>query len=247
MEINHDGHRERLRERCRKSGYNSLSEYEKLELLLFAYVPRKNTNDIAHILIDTFGSFANVLDAREEDLLQVKGMTAIAALYLSTLPDIVISYRVSKAALKHTINNASGAMEYFKINIGMRTTEVMQILCMNIKNQLIHTISLEGKTPDSVEINMSALISEIVRHNAKNIIVGHNHPSGDVAPSRHDLDFIRSFDKALSILSIDLLDSIIVGGDDCFSFRDAELINASDTSFGLSNKVANTFFGWGKK
>ncbi len=247
MDINHAGHRDRLRERCRKAGFNSLSEYEKLELLLFSLIPRKNTNDIAHRLLDTFGSFANVLDAREEDLLRVKGMTAIAALMLSSFQQIMISYRTSKNIQKRTIRNASDAMEYFGINIGMRTTEAMQILCLNIKNQLIHTITIESKNPDSVEINMSSLIAEIARCNTKNVIIGHNHPSGDVAPSRHDLDFIHSFDKALKVLGIELLDSVIVGGDNSFSFRDAELIRTNDSIFSEFGKVANTFIGWGKK
>ncbi|NCA93279.1 hypothetical protein EOM82_08620 [bacterium] len=249
MEISHEGHRERLRERCRNSGFDSLSEHEKLEYLLFAYIPRRNTNDIAHRLIDNFGSFAKVLDAREVDLMNIKGMTEIAAQYLSTLPFVVEGYRESKLDrnAKEAIHNAASAIEYFKIHIGMRTTEVMHVLCLNIKRKLVYTIKLESKNPNMVILHPANLVSEIVRHEAKYIIVGHNHPSGDVTPSREDIDFAGTLGSALSVLGIELVDNIIVGGENSLSFRNMSLFPEQLAPNNTLEKAANTFFGWGKK
>ncbi len=247
MDVSHAGHRQRLRDRCRLSGFDSLSEYEKLEFLLFAYIPRKNTNDIAHRLIERFGSFAKVLDSREEDLASVKGMTTIAAQYLSTLPGVVVSYREDKINKKQYIHNSASAIEVFKIHIGMRTTEIMQVLCLNVKRQLIHTITLESKSAKMVILRPADLICEIVRHNTNHIIIGHNHPSGDVTPSREDIDFVRTMQKALNVLNIELVDSIIVGLDKSFSFRNADMLRDEGSAINDGANAADAFLCWGKK
>lgn len=71
----HDGHRARMRDKIRKGGLCSFQQHEILEYLLFSFVPRKDTNEIAHALIDKFSSLSGVLNASEEDLEKVSGMT----------------------------------------------------------------------------------------------------------------------------------------------------------------------------
>ena len=88
----HDGHRERVRDKIRKGGLPSFQQHEVLEYLLFPFIPRKDTNEIAHALIDKFSSFAGVLNASERDLKSVSGMTDNAALFLSKLPEIMKLY-----------------------------------------------------------------------------------------------------------------------------------------------------------
>ena len=88
----HDGHRDRMRERIRRSGLSTLQEHEMLEYILYAFVPRKDTNEIAHALIDRFGSFAGVLNADEKRLAEIAGMTENAALFLCNLPDVFRAY-----------------------------------------------------------------------------------------------------------------------------------------------------------
>lgn len=88
----HDGHRARMRDRIRKGGIGSFQQHEILEYLLFSFVPRKDTNEIAHALIDRFSSLSGVLNASEEDLAKVSGMTQNAALFLATLPDVFRAY-----------------------------------------------------------------------------------------------------------------------------------------------------------
>ncbi len=88
----HDGHRARMRDKIRKGGLGSFQQHEILEYLLFSFVPRKDTNEIAHALIDKFSSLSGVLNASEEDLEKVSGMTQNAALFLATLPDVFRAY-----------------------------------------------------------------------------------------------------------------------------------------------------------
>ena len=81
-----------MRDRIRKSGLGSMQPHEILEYLLFPFVPRKDTNEIAHALIDRFSSFGGVLNASEEDLIKVSGMTENAALFLANLSDVFRVY-----------------------------------------------------------------------------------------------------------------------------------------------------------
>ena len=91
----HDGHRERVREKIAAAGLDTFQDHEVLEYILFHCIPRKNTNEIGHELIDRFGSFADVLNSDKERLKEVPGMTEIAALFLSVLPDIMRRYLLS--------------------------------------------------------------------------------------------------------------------------------------------------------
>ena len=96
----HDGHRDRLREKIVSAGIESLQPHEILEFLLFAFIPRKDTNAIAHELINTFGSFADVLSTDVDRLMAVKGMTKNAAIFLNSLPDVLRVYSNDRAKEK---------------------------------------------------------------------------------------------------------------------------------------------------
>ena len=78
----HDGHRERLKKRYHSEGLDGFTEVQVLELLLFYSVPRKDTNEIAHALLEKFGTLAQVLDANPGDLEKVPGMGSRSALFL---------------------------------------------------------------------------------------------------------------------------------------------------------------------
>ncbi len=75
----HDGHRDRMREKFRKTGFEGMHPHEMLEMLLFYSVPRKDTNEMAHQLISRFGSLAGVLEATEDQLVNVGGISQNSA------------------------------------------------------------------------------------------------------------------------------------------------------------------------
>ncbi len=102
----HEGHRARMRDKYLKSGISSLSEHEIAELLLFYSMPRVNTNEAAHRLIDTFGSLSNALDADAKDLINVKGIGEQTAVFLKLVKDIALYCQKDKwrerPVLRHT-------------------------------------------------------------------------------------------------------------------------------------------------
>lgn len=87
----HSGHRQRLKERYMTSGFESFSDHEILELLLFYVIPRRDTNYIAHHLLDTFGSISKVLDASSEELKKA-GLSESTAVFLRFYPNVIGKY-----------------------------------------------------------------------------------------------------------------------------------------------------------
>ena len=125
----HDGHRERLRNKIRNYGFECLEDHEKLEYLLFPFVPRRDTNPIAHELIRTFGSYKEVLEAETDLLASVAGMTENAALFLHTLPDAFSAYLTSDKSKQLT--SPSACAEVVTARIGRKKTEHFLVLYLD--------------------------------------------------------------------------------------------------------------------
>lgn len=207
----HDGHRERMRERIRKEGLSSLAPHEVLEYFLFSFVPRRNTNDIAHRLLHRFGSLAGVLDADYSSLCEVEGMTANAALFLSQIPALLVQYKLNKA-LTVPVCVGNDAALYVSELIGNSPVERSVVLALDVKGNLLDTIEFDSESSDKVQLDLRRLVKELLSVRAAAVIVAHNHPSGDVSPSQQDLAVCQTLRTSLEPLSIRLLDCLIVGG-----------------------------------
>ena len=92
----HGGHRQRLKDKVRQNGLTSLSLHEVLELILTYTIPQKDTNQLAHELIDTYGGFSKVLEADYYDLMKNKGVGEETALFLSMLPRLFDIFKEDK-------------------------------------------------------------------------------------------------------------------------------------------------------
>ena len=108
----HKGHRERMKDTFLKNGLSGFSEHEIIELLLFFGIPMKDTNEIAHHLLNSFGSISDVFNAHYEDLIKVKGMTKNAAVFLKMMPDLFKRY-VKNAKNVATLDNIETINEFF--------------------------------------------------------------------------------------------------------------------------------------
>ncbi|MBQ9144939.1 MAG: RadC family protein [Clostridia bacterium] len=217
MSGTHDGHRERMRQRIRQAGLRSLQPHEVLEYFLYSFIPRRNTNDIAHELLARFHSLSGVLEAPYEHLLEVPGMTANAALFLTQLPEISSLYKISKGRRVNFANAPHEIAEYACRLIGHQPEEVFAVFCLDAKGNLLHTIEKSIGAADAVNINVRTLMREVVASRAINVVVAHNHPSGDVHPSDNDIKFTRRLLVAMNVLNITLLDSLVVSEFEAYS------------------------------
>ena len=204
----HAGHRARLRSRVKKYGLDSLEEHEQLEYLLYAFIPRKDTNPIAHALLSAFGSFRRVLDASPADLAAVKGMTENAALFLSALPSIYTTYLNSEK--QKEVKGIRDAAERFIALIGAKDKEYFAVMCLDEKGYLLKMAEHTSSARSKVAFDRNKVVAACVQCDAKIVLISHNHPGGSLTPSDEDVAATNRLAQSLRVLGVRLADHIIV-------------------------------------
>lgn len=217
----HSGHRSRLRERFLKEGLDNFEKHNALELLLFYSIPQKDTNKLAHKLIDTFGSLSEVFDASYDDLCSVKGVGPNTATLIKLMPELFRKYEVDKLNKESVfLNDSELAAEYAcKFFKGM-TEEKLYLICLDSRCRLISFDLMSEGTMKSTPLNARLIIETAFKNKATSLILVHNHPTGITAPSKSDVNATANLAYVLKQSGLRLDDHIIVGhGNDYFSFR----------------------------
>ncbi len=216
----HTGHRLRIRERARKESLRNFTEHQILEYLLSFVVARKDTNDLAHILINEFGSLSNVLDAKYEHLIKTKGISEVSATFLSTLPQILDYYHKVKFGSKIIISNPQQTLNFIIPILSRVGNEHLIVVMLDNNNKLLHYEVFTMGESDKIKVKLSDVQSAVSKCNATKVILAHNHPTGRFSPSTADTIFTRSVFMCLSLLGIELLDHYIIQPDGSYySFR----------------------------
>lgn len=220
----HEGHRDRLRQRFLDEGLDNFQDHNVLELLLFYSIPRKDTNEEAHNLIDTFGSLSGVFNASYEDLCKVKGIGENSATLIKMMPELFKKYEVDIINNDDVVLNKSELIakyvsSYFK---GL-TTEKMYLLCLDSACRVLSFNLISEGIVNATPLNIRTIMEISLKYNASQLILVHNHPSGIVAPSRNDIDATMGIQDLMRKMGMKLSDHIIIGhGDDYFSFRKSD-------------------------
>ena len=170
----HRGHRERVRDKFFKHGLDCFSEFEVLEFLLFHTIPLKDTNEIAHRLIERFGSLKGVLNAEYYDLMEVKGISEVSA-GLITLQREIFKYLRTNNVVSENLRTADRAGEYcFKyFENHVEETAIIIILDDDRNVLAIDVISKGSETEASLYVRK--VIKSIIRCRATKVVVAHNH------------------------------------------------------------------------
>ncbi len=220
----HAGHRQRLFDRYASSGIESFSDVELLELLLAYAIPRKDTNPIAHSLLDTFGSFAAVLEAPQLSLQKVEGMTQRAATMLRLLPQSWQRYDLSRQSETKFFRTTEECGDYLVPFFRGLREERVRILCLDAKCKLLDCRELSQGSVNSAAMPIRRIVETALAVNATSVMVAHNHPSGIALPSTEDIDATRRLKEALANVDIILIDHIVVSDNDYVSMLDSEFI-----------------------
>lgn len=221
-----DGHREWIRKRYIKNGLDGFQDHEILELLLFYSVSRRNTNELAHRLLDYFdGRFHSVLDASCEELMKVKGIGETTAVMLSMLPEIFRRYRESMDAEDTKLSSVEEAGAYFIPKYIGRTRETIMLACIDSQCRVINCRILTEGTVDSAPIQIRRIAEIALKFNAFGIMMAHNHPGGKPLPSREDIMMTNNIAKAMEVLGIHMMDHIIIAGEEYTSMAKSRLFH----------------------
>ncbi len=221
----HEGHRDRMRQRVIENGIDSLQPHEVLEYLLFYAIPRKDTNELAHTLIDSFGSLSAVFSADYEALLQTKNMTENAAHLLSSIPQILRYYDRDLQSGKKKVVSRKDCLSHLRTFFIGATEEKVYLLCLDADNNIIKTQLIAKGQPAQVSLEPRAVVSEAMKQKAVAVILAHNHPSGKVEPSTADIEITKSIAVALELISVKLYDHYIFTNTTHFSFFENGLVD----------------------
>ncbi|HAE93301.1 MAG: JAB domain-containing protein [Hyphomonas sp.] len=218
------GHRERLRSKLLARGASSLDDYEVLEVLLMAFIPRRDVKPIAKALQARFGSLSAILAAPSRDLVQVPGIGETVAAYLKAIAELNARASRENIQKKTAISSWSALVEYVRTELQHEKREQFRILFLDRKNQLIADEVMGHGTVDHAPVYTREVARRALELHASALILVHNHPSGDTTPSRADIDVTREIIDALDPFDITVHDHLIAGTGGVTSLKAAGLI-----------------------
>ena len=218
------GHRERLRQRVLKDDGAHLADYELLELLLCAFIPRVDVKPIAKEMIAKFGSVSAALAASPERLMEVKGVGETAAAYVRAANLLMQKAAGDEVQDRPVISNWAALLNYVKLKLRHEKSEQARVIYLDRKNKVIADEVAGRGTVDHAPIYPREIARRALELSASAIILVHNHPSGDPTPSRADIDLTREIERALAPLDIKVHDHLVVGASETVSMKAKGLI-----------------------
>ena len=213
----HDEHRRRLKDRYLSQGLDGFTEVQILELLLFYAIPRRDTNPMAHRLINRFGSLSRVLEAPPAKLAEVEGIGPAAATFLKLVKDVGRAYDISKAENEVIVRSVADCGEYLKPRFRDRKNEVIFLLTLDSKLKVLGCRQVGEGSVNYASIPIRRVVEMALEDGASTVILAHNHPSGLAIPSGDDIQATRRLAAALSAVEITLADHFVVADDEYVS------------------------------
>ena len=218
VKAHYEGHRDRLRARLLEAGAEALADYELLELLLFAAIPRRDVKPIAKNMIAEFKSIHGVLSAPSERL-RAFGLSESVTSFLLAVG--AAGLRGSKSVIMNQpiLGNWQRVVDYCRHAMAHESKEQFRLLFLDRRNRLIAEEVQQRGTIDHTPVYPREIVQRALEVGAGALILAHNHPSGDVTPSKADIDMTRAIQAACQPLDIAIHDHIIIGNDDVSSFK----------------------------
>ena len=218
------GHRARLRTRLIEGGADALQDYELIEYLLALAIPRRDTKPLAKALLREFGGIGPLLSADPQALLRVPGMGASAVAALRIVDIAVLRLLRTQASDQPVLSGWQALLDYLQADMAHIGIERVRVLHLNTKNRLIRDETISEGSIDQSAVHVREVIKRAMELGSAAIILVHNHPSGDPAPSRQDIALTRQIVEAGQPLGIAVHDHVIIGAKGHASLRALGLI-----------------------
>jgi len=218
------GHRERLRGKLLERGPDALADYELLEMLLFFAQPKGDTKPLSKRLINQFGSFARVLTAPQDELLQATGLGPHSVAAIKLVQASALRLARAEAAGVPVLSNWDRLMNYLTVALARERIEQFHVLFLDTRNRLIADEAQARGTVNHTPVYPREVVKRALELQATALILVHNHPSGDPTPSEDDVEMTAQVRRAAEALSIVLHDHIIIGNGKWLSLRQEGLL-----------------------
>lgn len=214
--VSHEGHRQRLKNRFLNDGLSGFEKHNILELLLFYSIPQKDTNDIAHELLKTFGSLKGVFEADFNELIKVKGVKENTATLLKLIPEVARQYMLEEVDSEKVFDTVEKIGKYFIRKYIGEINEVVYMMLLDNGYKVINVVRLHEGSVNSSSISLRQIMTEVLKSNASMVVIAHNHPNGAPVPSMEDMNTTYSLKSTLSSYDVKLIEHILVAGNEYF-------------------------------
>jgi len=219
-------HRQRLRERFLKTGFEGFREYEALELMLTWAIPRRDVKPIAKELIDKFGSLKAVLDASAEELTAVKGIKERTAALIRSVKELIVLYQRSRLREGTRIASTQELVDYLNSAMSGLKDEQFRAVFLNSKNEVIADEVIHEGTVNQSAVYPRKVMERALVNNSTAVIFVHNHPGGQCRPSPQDIRLTKELIRVARSLQITVHDHLIICKDGYFSFLERGMMEA---------------------
>lgn len=216
---------DRPREKLLKNGERSLSNSELLAILLRTGVKGQSAIDLARKIIDKFGTFRNMSHSDDRTWKEFKGLGSAKIAQIKAALEIGRRFREDEASIgKQKVNSAKDIVDILMPQMRDLKTEVFKVVYLDSNNRIIDIADAALGTVDHAMPIVREILHVALQRYSTSIVCAHNHPSGKIEPSRDDKDLTNELNNACKHLSIKLLDHLIIGDNEYFSFKEKGLL-----------------------
>jgi len=233
-------HRKRLRQKFLKSGIKGFHDYEIVELLLTLGTPRKDCKPQAKEAIKRFKTLRGVLQAPPEELQKINGIGPSNIFGIKLIQEVPQEFLKEKVLDKSYCKSSKEVFDYLYFSMRDLSKERFKVMFLNIQNQVIEVEDLFEGTLTASAIYPREIMEKAIKHNAAALIFAHNHPSGNSTPSDDDKRITRDLLFVGNMMQIRVLDHIIIGDNNYYSFADEGLIEEYNLNFANLQKGKDT-------
>ena len=220
----HDGHRARLYDLAVNAGVENLSEIQIVELFLTYIFPRGDVNPLAHRLLDEFGSFADILDATEAELVAVLGVNGRSARKIGLVKEMFFAYTTCRMGPKQVLKNKADVLDVIESYLRFRTTENILLLALSPASKLIKVKRIDKGSLNSVSMDNIEFATFLASAKPAAFVVAHCHPYGSAMPSSADKQAVVEIQDICNSCGVRFIDSFILGDEGVYSMLENQLV-----------------------
>ena len=214
---------ERPRERLRDHGAAALSNSELLAIILRTGTRSENVLALATTALARFNGLPGLARASFGELCSQHGMGEAKAAQVKAALELGLRLISAQPEERATVRSPQDVGNLLLAEMGLLEQEHLRVLLLNSKNQVLAMPEVYKGSVNTAQVRISELFRDAIREGCPALIVVHNHPSGDPAPSRDDVDLTSQLIEAGKLLNIDVLDHIIIARQGLVSLRDKGL------------------------
>lgn len=216
---------DRPREKFLLKGKNSLSDAELLAIILGSGSREESAVELARKILNSVNNnWHNLSLLHIGDLIKFKGVGEAKAISVATALEIGRRKAAQEVPERVQISCSKDSYNLLQPVLADLQTEQFWVVFLNQNNRVITKMGLTSGGINQSVVDIRVLFKHALDHLATGVIIAHNHPSGNLQPSSHDINITKQIEKAGDLLQIKLLDHIIVAQNSYFSFADQGLV-----------------------